>query len=167
MDRLAHAAQVRDTSYNTVALCSIKTNNNYCALVCVWQKLELSRPTDVAHRTLHRLDRVSMKRGIFEKESQAAAATSPRPSRHVNTTFQLATSIIEPAYAVASNYDTTIFLQEFKNFSSGVSDRINRWVSKAKDQSVTSHGAAVRLQLSLWNARGRRSYTYSHKTAGV
>ncbi|XP_075878657.1 ladinin-1 isoform X2 [Nelusetta ayraudi] len=77
------------------------------------QKLEPSRPTDVAHRTLHRLDRVSMKRGLFEKESQAATPISPGPSRH-----------------------------EFKNLSSGVSDRISRWVSKAKDQAVTSHGAA-------------------------
>lgn len=109
MDRLAHAAQ---------------------------QKLEPSRPTDVAHRTLHRLDRVSMKRGIFEKESQAAAPTSPRPSRH-----------------------------EFKNLSSGVSDRINRWVSKAKDQAVTSPGAADLRHVNINSKRSLFENTSSNSNS--
>lgn len=90
MERLAQASQVSETKLSTVTVCGDNTKTiiaylHFCLCACVraWQKLEPSRPMDVAHRTLHRLDKVSMKRGIFEKDSQAATPTSPRPSRHV------------------------------------------------------------------------------------
>ncbi|KAF7652285.1 hypothetical protein LDENG_00098830 [Lucifuga dentata] len=64
------------------------------------QKSETMRSPDVTQRTLFLLDEVSRKRGLFEKEQQAAS-TNPGVSR-----------------------------QEFRGFASGVSDRINRWINK-------------------------------------
>lgn len=93
MEKLAQASKVSETKQSIVTMFS---NNTEKIIVCVHahtqQKLEPSRPMDVAHRTLHRLDKVSMKRGIFEKDSQATAPTSPGPSRHVNSMFQFAAS---------------------------------------------------------------------------
>ncbi|XP_034392984.1 ladinin-1 isoform X2 [Cyclopterus lumpus] len=65
------------------------------------QKSEIMRSPDVTQRTLFLLDEVSRKRGLFEKEQQAASPTSPGVSRN-----------------------------EFRSFTSGVSDRINRWINK-------------------------------------
>ncbi|KAM6981975.1 ladinin-1 [Tautogolabrus adspersus] len=65
------------------------------------QKSEVLRSPDVTQRTLFLLDEVSRKRGLFEKEQQAACPTSPGISR-----------------------------QEFRSFTSGMSDRINRWLNK-------------------------------------
>uniref|UniRef100_A0A3Q0SC15 Ladinin n=1 Tax=Amphilophus citrinellus TaxID=61819 RepID=A0A3Q0SC15_AMPCI len=68
------------------------------------QKSELTRFPDVTQRTLVLLEEVSRKRGIFEKEQQqqqAQSPTSPGVSR-----------------------------QEFRGFTSGMSDRINRWLNK-------------------------------------
>ncbi|XP_034551961.1 ladinin-1 isoform X2 [Notolabrus celidotus] len=73
------------------------------------QKSDVVKSPDVTQRTLHLLDEVSRKRGLFEKEQQATAPTSPGVSR-----------------------------QEFRNFASGMSDRINRWLNKG-DQTGSSH----------------------------
>ncbi|XP_056278774.1 ladinin-1 isoform X2 [Pseudoliparis swirei] len=66
------------------------------------QKSEIMRSPDVTQRTLFLLDEVSRKRGLFEKEQQAASSTSPGVSR-----------------------------KEFRSFTSGMSDRINRWINKS------------------------------------
>ncbi|TNN29492.1 hypothetical protein EYF80_060359 [Liparis tanakae] len=54
------------------------------------QKSEIVRSPDVTQRTLFLLDEVSRKRGLFEKEQQAASSTSPGVSRkdlrHVDIT---------------------------------------------------------------------------------
>lgn len=123
-----------------------KQSLSICICVCARQKLEPSRPMDVAHRTLHRLDKVSTKRGMFEKDSQAAAPTSPKPSRHVKhsvSTRSFSHFNVDNQRCNSSHCYTTLFFQEMKSFSTGVSVRINRWVSKAKDQTITSQGAAV------------------------
>ncbi|XP_042348329.1 ladinin-1 [Plectropomus leopardus] len=73
------------------------------------QKSEMTRSPDMAQRTLCLLDEVSRKRGLFEREQQAAAPTSPGVSR-----------------------------QEFRSFASGMSDRINRWLNKT-NQTGSSH----------------------------
>lgn len=76
------------------------------------QKSEVTRSPDVAQRTLFLMEEVSRKRGIFEKDQQqkqAANPTSPGVTR-----------------------------QEFRNFTSGMSDRISRWISKT-NQSGSSH----------------------------
>lgn len=65
------------------------------------QKSDMVRSPDVTQRTLFLLDEVSRKRGLFEKEQQAASPTSPGVSR-----------------------------QEFRSFAAGMSDRINRWLNK-------------------------------------
>ncbi|KAM6928849.1 ladinin-1 [Lycodopsis pacificus] len=72
------------------------------------QKSEIMRSPDVAQRTLFLLDEVSRKRGLFEKEQQAASPTSPGVSR-----------------------------QEFRSFTSGMSARINRWLDKTNDTGST------------------------------
>ncbi|XP_070825320.1 ladinin-1 [Chaetodon trifascialis] len=76
------------------------------------QKSEVTRSTDVTQRTLFLLDEVSRKRGLFEKEQPAACPTSPGVSR-----------------------------QEFRSFTSGMSDRISRWLNKT-NQSGSSHSPA-------------------------
>ncbi|KAM7404783.1 hypothetical protein PAMP_012096 [Pampus punctatissimus] len=67
------------------------------------QKSEITRSPDVTQRTLFLMEEVSRKRGLFEKEKeqQAASHSSPGVSR-----------------------------QEFRSFTSGMSDRINRWLNK-------------------------------------
>uniref|UniRef100_G3P5H9 Uncharacterized protein n=1 Tax=Gasterosteus aculeatus TaxID=69293 RepID=G3P5H9_GASAC len=45
------------------------------------QKSDITRSPDVTQRTLFLLDEVSRKRGLFEKEQQAASPTSPGVSR--------------------------------------------------------------------------------------
>ncbi|XP_071762430.2 ladinin-1 [Centroberyx gerrardi] len=73
------------------------------------QKSDMMRSPDVTQRTLFLLDEVSRKRGLFEREQQAAGPTSPGVSR-----------------------------QEFRSFASGMSDRINRWLNKG-NQAGSSH----------------------------
>ncbi|XP_056131132.1 ladinin-1 [Lampris incognitus] len=71
------------------------------------QKSEAMRSPDVTQRTLFLLDEVSRKRCLFE-EPQATPPTSPGVSR-----------------------------QEFRGFTSGMSERINRWITK-KNQTGSS-----------------------------
>ncbi|XP_072223630.1 ladinin-1 [Leuresthes tenuis] len=66
------------------------------------QKSELTRSPDVTQRTLFLLEEVSRKRGLFEKEQPAQSPISPGVSR-----------------------------QEFRGFTSGISDRINRFLNKS------------------------------------
>ncbi|XP_029291405.1 ladinin-1 [Cottoperca gobio] len=73
------------------------------------QKSDMTRSPDVTQRTLFLLDEVSRKRGLFEKEQQEASPTSPGVSR-----------------------------QEFRSFTSGMTDRINGWMNKTK-HSGSSH----------------------------
>nr|XP_020472105.1 ladinin-1 [Monopterus albus] len=88
------------------------------------QKSEIIRSPDVAQRTLFLLDEVSRKRGIFEKEQQAVTPTSPGISR-----------------------------QEFRSFTSGMSDRINRWINKT-NQTGSSHNPT---ELRHVDISGKRS----------
>ncbi|KAM9429393.1 ladinin-1 isoform 2-T3 [Salvelinus alpinus] len=73
------------------------------------QKSESLRSPDIAQRTLFLLDEVSKKRCLFEKD-QAAAPCSPGVLR-----------------------------QEPRRFASGISDRINRWVSKNNRPGGSAH----------------------------
>ncbi|KAI3357700.1 hypothetical protein L3Q82_016105, partial [Scortum barcoo] len=81
------------------------------------QKSEMVRSPDVTQRTLFLLDEVSRKRGLFEKEQQAPSPTSPGVSR-----------------------------QEFRSFTSGMSDRINRWLNKP-GQTGSSHNPTVTISI--------------------
>ncbi|XP_018523680.1 ladinin-1 isoform X3 [Lates calcarifer] len=78
------------------------------------QKSDIMRSPDVTQRTLFLLDEVSRKRGLFEKEKQEVAPSSPGISR-----------------------------QEFRHFTSGMSDRINRWLNKT-NQTGASHSPDLR-----------------------
>ncbi|XP_022597146.1 ladinin-1 isoform X2 [Seriola dumerili] len=94
------------------------------------QKSEMTRSPDVTQRTLFLLEEVSRKRGLFEKEQQEAAPTSPGVSR-----------------------------QEFRSFASGMSDRINRWLNKS-NQAGPSHSPTdlrhvdITSKKSLFENRG-------------
>lgn len=96
------------------------------------QKSELTRFPDVTQRTLVLLEEVSRKRGIFEKEQQqqAQSPTSPGVSR-----------------------------QEFRGFTSGMSDRINRWLNKTS-KTGSSHSPTdlrhvdITSKRSLFENRG-------------
>ncbi|XP_041801105.1 ladinin-1 [Chelmon rostratus] len=79
------------------------------------QKSEVIRSPDVTQRTLFLLDEVSRKRGLFEKEQQAACPTSPGVSR-----------------------------QEFRSFASGMSDRINRWLNKTNQTGSSNTPSDLR-----------------------
>ncbi|XP_073326497.1 ladinin-1 [Pagrus major] len=81
------------------------------------QKSEAMRSPDVTQRTLCLLEEVSRKRGLFEKEKeqQAASPTSPGVSR-----------------------------QEFRSFTSGMSDRINRWLNKTNQPGSPNSPADLR-----------------------
>ncbi|XP_035512125.1 ladinin-1 [Morone saxatilis] len=80
------------------------------------QKSEMMRSPDVTQRTLFLLDEVSRKRGLFEKEKQQAGCpTSPGVSR-----------------------------QEFRSFTSGMSDRINRWLNKTNQTGSSQSPADLR-----------------------
>ncbi|XP_056446939.1 ladinin-1 [Gadus chalcogrammus] len=79
------------------------------------QKPEVSRFPDVTQRTLVLLEEVSRKRDLFEKEHQASSPTSPGVSR-----------------------------QEFRTFTSGISDRINRWVHKSTKPGSSPNPADLR-----------------------
>lgn len=87
------------------------------------QKSEMTRSPDVTQRTLFLLDEVSRKRGLFEKEQQAASPTSPGVSR-----------------------------QEFRSFASGMSDRINRWLNKTS-QPGSSHSPADLRHVDITSKR--------------
>ncbi|XP_028266868.1 ladinin-1 [Parambassis ranga] len=97
------------------------------------QKSELSRYPDVTQRTLFLLDEVSRKRGLFEKEQPTQSPTSPGVSR-----------------------------QEFRGFTSGMSDRINRWLNKT-NQSGSLHNPSdlrhvdITSKRSLFENRGEDS----------
>lgn len=73
------------------------------------QKSDVVRSPDVTQRTLFLLEEVSKKRGMFEREQPAPSLTSPGVSR-----------------------------QEFRTFTSGMSDRINRWLNKT-NPAASSH----------------------------
>ncbi|XP_008284364.1 ladinin-1 [Stegastes partitus] len=94
------------------------------------QKSEPMRSPDVTQRTLFLLDEVSRKRGLFEKEQAAQNPTSPGVSR-----------------------------QEFRSFTSGMSDRINRWINKTH-QTGSAHGPTdlrhvdINSKRSLFENRG-------------
>ncbi|XP_051282199.1 ladinin-1 isoform X2 [Dicentrarchus labrax] len=80
------------------------------------QKSEMMRSPDVTQRTLFLLEEVSRKRGLFEKEKQEAACpTSPGVSR-----------------------------QEFRSFTSGMSDRISRWLNKTNQTGSSQSPADLR-----------------------
>ncbi|KAM9751825.1 ladinin-1 isoform 1-T1 [Menidia menidia] len=72
------------------------------------QKSELTRSPDVTQRTLFLLEEVSRKRGLFEKEQPTQSPTSPGVTR-----------------------------QEFRGFTSGISDRINRFLHKTNPTGST------------------------------
>lgn len=97
------------------------------------QKSEATRSPDMAQRSLFLLDEVSRKRGLFEKEQPAQSLTSPGVSR-----------------------------QEFRSFTSGMSDRINRWVNKVQ-QPGSSHGPSdlrhvdINSKRSLFENRGEEN----------
>lgn len=74
------------------------------------QKSEMVRSPDVSQKTLSLMEEVSRKRGLFEKDQQAQSPSSSGVSR-----------------------------QEFRNFRSGMSERINKWINKT-NQSGSSHG---------------------------
>uniref|UniRef100_A0A3Q1GLC9 Ladinin n=1 Tax=Acanthochromis polyacanthus TaxID=80966 RepID=A0A3Q1GLC9_9TELE len=94
------------------------------------QKSEATRSPDMTQRSLFLLDEVSRKRGLFEKEQPAQSPTSPGVSR-----------------------------QEFRSFTSGMSDRINRWMNKA-NQPGSSHSPSdlrhvdINSKRSLFENRG-------------
>lgn len=97
------------------------------------QKSEATRSPDVTQRTLFLLDEVSRKRGLFEKEQPAQSPLSPGVSR-----------------------------KEFRSFTSGMSDRINRWINKTH-QTGSSHGPSdvrhvdINTKRSLFENRGEDS----------
>nr|XP_046252070.1 ladinin-1 isoform X2 [Scatophagus argus] len=103
------------------------------------QKSEMVRSPDVTQRTLFLLDEVSRKRGLFEKEQPAACPTSPGVSR-----------------------------QEFRSFTSGMSDRINQWLNKT-NQTGPSHSPVdlrhvdITSKRSLFESSGGDSKTSSGK----
>ncbi|XP_063320922.1 ladinin-1 isoform X2 [Pelmatolapia mariae] len=76
------------------------------------QKSELTRFPDVTQRTLVLLEEVSRKREIFEKEQQVQSPTSPGVSK-----------------------------QEIRGLTSGMSERINRWLNKS-NKAGSSHSPA-------------------------
>lgn len=79
------------------------------------QKSETPRSPDVTQRTLFLMDEVSRRRGLFEKEQPAPCPTSPGISR-----------------------------QEFRSFTSGVSDRINRWLNRTNQTGSSQSPADLR-----------------------
>ncbi|XP_070696458.1 ladinin-1 [Pempheris klunzingeri] len=94
------------------------------------QKSELVRSPDVTQRTLFLLDEVSRKRGLFEKEQEKASPGSPGLSR-----------------------------QEIRSFTSGMSDRINRWLNKTNQAGSSQNPTDLRhvditSKRSLFESRG-------------
>ena len=89
--------QTRGTSNNHVFTLVLMFYSIFFPLSppCVHQKSDIARYPDVAQRTLFLLDEVSRKRGLFEKEQQAASPTSPLGSRQVQSplTVLLVTSL--------------------------------------------------------------------------
>ncbi|XP_047446977.1 ladinin-1 [Mugil cephalus] len=98
------------------------------------QKSEMTKSPDVTQRTLFLLEEVSRKRGIFEKEQPAQSATSPGVSR-----------------------------QEFRSFTSGMSDRINRWLNKTSQPgsplSPDLRHVDITSKRSLFENRGEEGVT--------
>ncbi|XP_045072781.1 ladinin-1 [Coregonus clupeaformis] len=98
------------------------------------QKSESPRSPDVAQRTLFLLDEVSKKRGLFEKD-QAAAPCSPGVLR-----------------------------QETRRFASGISNHINRWVSKTNrpggsvHKPMDLHHVDISSKRSTFESAGRTAF---------
>ncbi|KAM4562709.1 ladinin-1 [Odontesthes bonariensis] len=97
------------------------------------QKSELTRSPDVTQRTLFLLEEVSRKRGLFEKEQPVQNPTSPGVSR-----------------------------QEFRGFTSGISDRINRFLNKPNPTGSSLSSTDLRhvditSKRSLFENRGEES----------
>ncbi|XP_041860434.1 ladinin-1 [Melanotaenia boesemani] len=79
------------------------------------QKSELARSPDVTQRTLFLLEEVSRKRSLFEKEQPTQSPTSPGVSR-----------------------------QEFRSFTSGMSDRVNRLLNKSNQTGSSFNPSDLR-----------------------
>ncbi|XP_029011746.1 ladinin-1 [Betta splendens] len=104
------------------------------------QKSEVTRSPDVTQRTLFLMEEVSRKRGLFEKDQQTAASSSPGVSR-----------------------------QEFRNFASGMSDRISRWLNKTNPTGSLHTSADLRhvdigSKRSLFEATADASASKSSQT---
>ncbi|XP_024148871.1 ladinin-1 isoform X2 [Oryzias melastigma] len=91
------------------------------------QKSEASRSPDVTQRTLFLLEEVSRKRTLFEKDEPAQSLTSPGASRN-----------------------------DFKSFTSGMSERINRFKSNQSGSSLSPDLRHVDIssKRSLFENRG-------------
>ncbi|XP_054644404.1 ladinin-1 [Dunckerocampus dactyliophorus] len=100
------------------------------------QKSETPRSPDVSQRTLYLLDEVSRKRGLFENEQQTVKPTSPSQQ------------------------------QEFRGSSSGISDRMNRWLDKTNQTGCSSSPTDLKhvditSKRSLFEKRSHDSVTKS------
>lgn len=73
-----------NASYNSAIETSTSTVTAFSLDSVCAQKSEAMRSPDVTQRTLFLLDEVSRKRGLFEKEQQEEAPTSPGVSRQVH-----------------------------------------------------------------------------------
>uniref|UniRef100_A0A1A7X102 Ladinin n=1 Tax=Iconisemion striatum TaxID=60296 RepID=A0A1A7X102_9TELE len=95
-------------------------------------KSEVTRSPDVAQRTLGLLEEVSRKRSLFEKDQKAQSPTSPGVSR-----------------------------QDFRSFTSGMSDRINVWLNKTNQAgsplSLDLRNVDISSKRSLFENRGENS----------
>ncbi|XP_023812389.1 ladinin-1 isoform X2 [Oryzias latipes] len=92
------------------------------------QKSEMTRSPDVTQRTLFLLEEVSRKRTLFEKDEPAQSVTSPGASR-----------------------------KEFQSFTSGMSERINRFVKTNQSGSSLSpdlRHVDISSKRSLFENRG-------------
>lgn len=105
---------------------------NFDLILCL-EKSEMVRYPDVAQRTLLLFDEVSRKRELFEKEQQTGSTASSGGSKQVQLSQTTLISVTAPTY-----YISTWHFQEMLGFTSGVSDRINRWLSRTK-QPGSSH----------------------------
>ncbi|XP_013873412.1 ladinin-1 [Austrofundulus limnaeus] len=96
------------------------------------QKSEVARSPDVTQRTLVLLEEVSRKRSLFEKDEKDQNLTSPGASR-----------------------------QEFRSFTSGMSDRVNHWLNKNNQPgspiSLDLRHVDISSKRSLFENRGEES----------
>lgn len=108
------------------------------------QKSELTRFPDVTQRTLVLLEEVSRKREIFEKEQQVQSPTSPGVSKQVQSSFaQKLFSVLDVCVALVNKwFCNCCWFQEIRGLTSGMSERINRWLHKS-NKAGSSHSPAV------------------------
>ncbi|XP_015255488.1 PREDICTED: ladinin-1 isoform X2 [Cyprinodon variegatus] len=96
------------------------------------QRSDVPRSADVTQRTLVLLEEVSRKRGLFEKDQKEQSSTGPGTSR-----------------------------SEFRNFASGMSDRINSWLNKSNQPgsplSLDLRHVDISSKRSLFENRGEES----------